>query len=498
MSESNAAAINERTALVTNREGAVTAREGTARRREEAAGVREDTAGIREEAAGVREETSTLREDALHIREEAAQAKVQLEALLVQVREANERLVLASLAAQSMTEDADRANHLKDEFLATVSHELRTPLNAILGWARMLAAKQLAPDRAEAAIGIIERNAAALARIIEDLLDVSRIVAGTLHLASRPVDLVAVAQTALDGVRPLAADKGVALAFTTDPATIEPVSADPGRLQQAFSNVFANAIKFTPAGGRVDIFVEPAIDHMEVRVVDTGQGISPDFLPHVFERFRQADGATARRHSGLGLGLAIVRQLVEMHGGSVDAASEGVGQGATFTIRLPVAVGIPAAADDDTPADRRIATDSTSPSPRTPRLDGIHVLIVDDTEDGRALTTLVLTQAGARVTGVPSVGAALAILARDRPDAIVSDIGMPDRDGYALIREIRGREAEGGGFVPAVALTGYARASDRTRILDAGFQAHLTKPLDPARLTSTIAELTAHPQGDRT
>lgn len=501
MSESNAEAMNERTKLVIDREGAVTAREGTATRREEAAGVREDTAVIREDAAGVREVTSTLREDAVHIREEAAQAKTELETLLIKVREVNERLVLATVAAQSMTEVADRANHLKDEFLATVSHELRTPLNAILGWARMLSARQLAPDRAEAAVLIIERNAVALARIIEDLLDVSRIVAGTLQMAPQPVDLLAVARAALDSVRTLASDKGVELALTTDPASIEPVSADPSRLQQAFSNVFANAIKFTPAGGRVDIFVEPAIDHMEVRVVDTGQGISPDFLPHVFERFRQADGATTRRHSGLGLGLAIVRQLVEMHGGSVEAASAGVGRGATFTIRLPVAVGIPAAAHDDRPADRRIAADSTSPSPRTARLDGMHVLVIDDKEEGRALTALVLTQAGARVTGVAAVGDALEILEHDRPDAIVSDIGMPDQDGFALIREVRRREAERGGFVPAVALTGYARTSDRTRILAAGFQAHLTKPLDPAGLTSTIATLTAHPEartGDQT
>lgn len=490
MEERDAMTVTERTTSVTDREGAVTAREGTATRREEAAGVREDMAGLREDAAGQREDTSTLREEAVHIREKAAQARAELEALMVQVREANERLVVATVLAQSMTEDAERANHLKDEFLATVSHELRTPLNAILGWARMLGAKQLPPERAANAVAIIERNAVALARIIEDLLDVSRIVAGTLQLAPQPVDLVAVVRGALDGVRPLAAGKGVDLALSADPMTIEPVSGDPGRLQQVILNVVANAIKFTPPGGRVDVFVEPSTDYMVVRVADTGQGISPDFLPHVFERFRQADGATTRRQSGLGLGLAIVRQLVEMHGGTVDAASAGVGRGATFTIRLPIAVGASPVGYDSEPEERRTAAATTSPLLSSTRLDGLRVLVVDDTDDGRALTSLVLTQAGASVTGAPSVGEALEILHRERLDAVVSDIGMPDQDGYSLVRQVRQHEAEHGGFLPAVALTGYARASDRARILAAGFQAHVTKPLDPVVLTTAIAAIT--------
>ena len=232
-----------------------------------------------------------------------------------------------------------RANDLKDEFLATVSHELRTPLNAVLGWARMLGSKQLPPDRAEHATAAIERSAAALALIINDLLDMSRIVAGTLHLAPQPVDLVAVAQAALDVVRPLAVTKDVHLAFSPDLPAIETVSGDAGRLEQVIWNLLANAIKFTPEGGRVAVFIETSKDHIEVRVVDTGQGISPDFLPHVFERFRQADGTTTRRDTGLGLGLAIVRQLVELHGGTVHAASEGVGRGATFTVRLPMSAG---------------------------------------------------------------------------------------------------------------------------------------------------------------
>ena len=277
---------------------------------------------------------------------------------------------------------AENANHLKDEFLATVSHELRTPLNAILGWARMLGAKQLAPDRAGHAVAVIERNASALAHIIDDLLDVSRIVAGTLHLAPEPVDLVAVAQAALDAVRPLAVTKNVHLAFSPDLPAIETVSGDAGRLQQVIWNLLANAIKFTPEGGRVDVFIEPSNDHMEVRVVDTGQGISPDFLPHVFERFRQADGATTRRHTGLGLGLAIVRQLVELHGGTVHAASEGVGRGATFTVRLPISAGEAHVGQAAALGERRTAASTASPMPRVPRLDELRILVVDDSADG--------------------------------------------------------------------------------------------------------------------
>lgn len=461
---------------VASREGVVTAREGTATRREEAAGIREDTAALRED-------TSKLREEAVHAREEASQARAELDTLMGQVREANERLVVATVHAQSMTEDAERANQLKDEFLATVSHELRTPLNAILGWARMLGSKKLPPDRTAHAIAVVERNAVALARIIEDLLDLSRIAAGNLHLTPQPLDLAAVAQGALDAVRPLAAAKGVELALSADPTAIEPVSGDPGRLQQVIWNVVANAIKFTPEGGRVDVFIEFSAGCMQLRVVDTGQGISPDFLPHVFDRFRQGDSATTRRETGLGLGLAIVRQIVQLHGGTVDADSPGEGYGATFTIRLPVAVGFAQVGPTGALGERR------SPDMVPTRLDNLRVLVVDDSDDGRALTSFVLTEAGASVRAVRSVPEALAILEREQPDALVSDIGMPDKDGYALIRQIRQHEAEHGGFLPAVALTGYARTSDRTRILAAGFQALVTKPLDPVELTRAIAAL---------
>jgi signal transduction histidine kinase/ActR/RegA family two-component response regulator len=478
-------AAGARTAAVTQREHVVAAREDTASLREEAASLREETAGLREE-------TSSLRETALRAREEAAQARSELEQLMAQMREANERLVVVTVRAQTMTEDAEEANHLKDEFLATVSHELRTPLNAVLGWARMLASKQLPPDRAKHAVATIERNASALAHIIEDLLDVSRIVAGTLHLMRQPVDLVAVTQAALDAVRPLAATKNVELAFSPDLEAPEPVSGDAGRLQQVIWNLVANAIKFTPAGGRVAVFVERSNDHMDVRVVDTGQGIAPDFLPHVFERFRQADGATTRRHTGLGLGLAIVRQLVELHGGSVLAASEGVGRGATFTVRLPISA---ADARGDQAAllgERRTAAAAASPLPRLPRLDALRILVVDDNADGRTLTSLMLTQAGASVNAVASVREALQTIDAERFDVVVSDIGLPEEDGYALIRQIRQYEAEHGGSLPAVALTGFARAEDRARILAAGFQAHVPKPVEPVELAGTIATIAHH------
>ena len=254
------------------------------------------------------------------------------------MREANERLVVAAVLAQTLTEEAEAANHLKDEFLAAVSHEIRTPLNAVLGWARILESTQLPPERVENAIVAIRRNAAALAHMVDDLLDMSRMLKGAIRLTLRRVDLTAVAQEALDAVRPLAATKNVHLTFdaATGPLT---VSGDADRLRQVIWNLLSNAVKFTPDGGRVDVLIESANDHMEIRVADTGCGIRSEFLPHAFERFRQAQDATTQRHTGLGLGLGIVRQLVELHGGTVQAASPGIGQGATFTVRLPMAAG---------------------------------------------------------------------------------------------------------------------------------------------------------------
>jgi CheY-like chemotaxis protein len=267
------------------------------------------------------------------------------------------------------------------------------------------------------------------------------------------------------------------------------VSGDAGRLQQVIWNLLANAITFTPPGGRVAIVIEPSHDHMQIKVIDTGEGINPEFLPHVFERFRQADGATTRRHTGLGLGLAIVRQLVELHGGTVHAASPGVGFGATFTVCLPILAGASPAGETPSAAGRWTAASTASPMPLLPRLDDLRILVVDDNLDGRTLTSLVLTQAGARVTAVGSAREALQMIDVEPPDVLVSDIGLPNEDGYELIRQIRQREAERGGFVPALALTGYARAEDRARSLVAGFQAHLPKPVDPVDLTAEVASI---------
>lgn len=446
-----------------------------------------------------RETAVTAREEAVRAREEAAQVRSELDALTAQLREANEQLVMANLRSQILAEEADQANHLKDEFVAMVSHELRTPLNAVLGWARMLASKQLTEDRAQHAIAAIERNAASLTLIIDDLLDVSRIIAGTLKLTTMPADLVAITQDACDLVGPMAAAKGIALVCAAD-ASAEPVDADAARLQQAIANLLVNAIKFTPEGGHIGVSVERADEQLEVKVVDTGRGIDAAFLPHVFDRFRQADSATSRPYGGLGLGLAIARKIVELHGGTVSAASEGEGRGATFSIRLPILT-VGASTDRSAgslerrtrPRDRRLGASVDPPQLPAQRIDGLHILVVDDDADGRALTSLVLTNLGARVDGVGSARDAREVLAGQRPDVLVTDIGMPGEDGYALIRQIRQHEEEHGGFLPAIALTGYAGHEEQKRILAAGFQAHVPKPLDPAELTTAIRRVARVP-----
>jgi signal transduction histidine kinase/ActR/RegA family two-component response regulator len=491
-------AVGARERTATRREGAANVREGAANLRDDTARLREEAAALREEAAGLREETSTLRETSIRAREEAAEAKAELVQLLAQMREANGNLIVGTVRAHTLTEDAEQANQLKDEFLATVSHELRTPLNAILGWARMLEAKQLPAERAEKGIGIIERNAAALAHIIDDLLDISRIVAGTFRMSPLPVDLIAVAGSALEVVRPLAAARNVDLVFTPDRAAIQTVIGDAGRLEQVIWNLLANAIKFTPDGGRVELSIARSANHVELTVADNGQGMSADFLPLVFDRFRQADGGTTRRHSGLGLGLAIVRQLVELHGGTVQATSLGAGLGSTFTVRLPAAAearigGAATLGVIGVIGERRTAAASASPMPRFTRLDDLHIVVVDDDVDGRTLTSLVLTQAGAHVRVAASVVEALQLIEVACPDVLVTDIGLPDEDGYALIEHVRRHEAVRGGALPAIALTGYARAEDRSRIIAAGFQAHVAKPVDPAELTAAIAAVTIGP-----
>jgi signal transduction histidine kinase/ActR/RegA family two-component response regulator len=423
------------------------------------------------------EESARLRETVIAAQEEAVQAKRRLETVMIQMREVNERLVVVTMQAQAMTEEAERANRLKDEFLATVSHELRTPLNAVLGWARMLAAKQVEGDRAAHALASVERNAAMLARIINDLLDVSRSTAGTLQMTFHPVNVVEVAAAALDSVESIADERSIQIDLFSEASPNDLVSGDGTRLQQVIWNLLVNAIKFTPEGGRVVLSVGRVGADVEIAVSDTGQGLSPDFLPHVFDRFRQGHGGTARRHSGLGLGLAIVREIVEQHGGTVQAQSPGLGKGSTFTIRLPAIV--PVTAEE---GPRALGTQA----PVVQRLDGLRILVVEDNADNREFLAALLERAGAVVTAAASVEDAFLALDASHADALVSDIGLPDDDGYALIARLRQREAQQGGFLPAVALTGYTLPEDRAHVLAAGFQAHVPKPVEPAELTAAI------------
>ena len=451
---------------------------------------RESAVAAREDAVLTREDAARLREEVVRAQEEATRVRSELDQVMLQMREANERLVVATVRGQTLTEEAETANRSKDEFLAMVSHEVRTPLNAVLGWARLLKSKQLDEERSAHAFETIERNATALAHIIDDLLDISRIVAGTLHLVHYPVDLVGTAQAAVDAVRPLAAAKNVQLQFSPDPSSTEVVSGDAARLEQVVVNLLSNAIKFTPGGGRVDVSIKRAGPNLELTVEDNGEGIAPAFLPQVFDRFRQADSATSRRHGGLGLGLAIVRQIVELHEGTVRADSSGPGKGATFTVCLPIVT-------SPRVKERRSRADEGPSSPALERLDDLHVLLVEDNADGREVMSIMIEQAGARVTGVGSVREVFEALESLQPDALVSDIGLPDEDGYALIRRLRSREAETGGFLPAVAITGFVRTEDRARILAAGFQIHVPKPIDPAELTAAIAAVARDPRRRR-
>ncbi|MBD2094302.1 PAS domain-containing protein [Trichocoleus sp. FACHB-591] len=390
---------------------------------------------------------------------------------------------------RQQTEELSRANRLKDEFLATVSHELRTPLNAMLGWSTMLRSRQLDEATTNRAIETIERNARAQNQLINDLLDVSRIITGKLRLNVRPVILVSVIEAAIDSIRPAAEAKDIRWQSILDP-NAGPVSGDSDRLQQVFWNLLSNAVKFTPKGGRVQIRLERINSHIEVTVSDTGQGISPEFLPYVFERLQQADSTTTRAHGGLGLGLAIVRHLVELHGGSVDATSAGEGKGATFMVNLPITIFRP----EPTDMERVHPTVSdTAPLLDTPRLDGLKVLIVDDEIDARELLAMLLRQRGAVTTTVASAREALSIIIQSafdqKPDVLVSDIGMPSEDGYTLIRQVRALAPEQGGRIPAIALTAYARTEDRIKALASGFQSHVPKPVEPVEFITVLASL---------
>jgi PAS domain S-box-containing protein len=387
---------------------------------------------------------------------------------------------------EQLYHEAQEANRLKDEFLATVSHELRTPLTAIMGWAHLLRAGQIDAKGVGNALETIERNARAQAQLIDDLLDVSRIITGKLRLDVRQIDPSSFIESAIEALHPAAEARDIRIQKVMDTGVIS-VAGDPARLQQVVWNLLSNAIKFTPKGGRVQVRLERVNSHIEIVVSDTGVGIKPEFLPHVFDRFRQADQATTRQHGGLGLGLAIVRHLIELHGGTVQAESLGEDQGATFTIKLPVI----SVYQKDNLAER------VHPAARDPlplfdcpeRLEGLKVLVVDDEGDTRELLRIGISQCGAEVTTAASAREALEAMEKYKPEILISDIGMPDEDGYELIKRVRALPAKSGGAVPAIALTAYARIEDRLRALRAGYQMHVTKPVELAELIAVMASL---------
>jgi signal transduction histidine kinase/CheY-like chemotaxis protein len=404
-----------------------------------------------------------------------------------QVRDHLLELKRAEDAERSARAEAERAGQMKDEFLATLSHELRTPLNAILGWAQILKASPPSSEDVTEGVEIIERNARAQTQIIEDLLDMSRIISGKIRLDVQRVDIAEVVRAAVDTVKPAANAKGIALRAVLD--SVSPaVSGDSNRLQQVFWNLLTNAVKFTPRGGRVQVLLERVNSHLEISIADNGEGIDPQFLPHVFDRFRQADATTTRRHGGLGLGLAIVKQLVELHGGSVRVKSPGKGQGTTFVVSLPLAVLHP-----DPPTETlepESMTTGCEGSAGTPiHIEGLKVLVVDDEPDARSLLRRLLQDCKATVFVAGSAEEAMALLESRRPDVLVSDIGMPGEDGYSLLRRVRALPDERGGATPAIALTAYVRAEDRVTAIMAGFQHHVSKPVEPRELIAMVAAL---------
>ena len=379
--------------------------------------------------------------------------------------------------------EAEAASRSKDEFLATLSHELRTPLNAILGWASILTRAPGDEARTAQAMQAIERSARAQSHLVDELLDVSRLVSGQMRLTLSAVSLNAVIDEALESVRPAAEARKLDLVKRVD-GPMRPLRADARRLQQVIWNLLSNAVRFTPAGGRIEISLREVDDQSEIRVTDTGIGIHRDFVPHVFERFRQADSSITRAHGGLGLGLAIVRHLVELHGGTVDAESAGEGRGAMFTVRLPIRTDVPAIA-------QRLDSTGRLDPPRSLR--GTRVLVVDDDPDAREVLRAMLEDAGATVATTASAIETRAIIGHLRPDLLIADIGMPNEDGYSLIRSVRALESDMTGHVPAIALTAHARAEDIDRAFASGFQIHVAKPVDASRLLSTIATLVHEP-----
>jgi signal transduction histidine kinase/DNA-binding response OmpR family regulator len=415
---------------------------------------------------------------------------IELQQEVAERKLAEEERAQMLIREQAARAEAEQANRTKDEFLATLSHELRTPLTAILGWSHLLQTKTLDQENMERALETIERNARSQSQLIDDLLDVSRIITGKLRIDMRPVELIPIIEAAIDSMRPTAQAKSIKFEVTCD-KTASHVSGDSNRLQQIVWNLFSNAVKFTPEGGRINVSLERHGEHAQIAISDTGQGIDARFLPFIFDRFRQADGSTTRKYGGLGLGLAIVRHLVELHGGTIKVRSDGVGQGATFTVLLPLKadngkldVGTELSTIEIEDADHSVHC--------APALDGLRILVVDDEADTRELIAAVLVQCGAEVKSAGSAAEALAALKVWAADLIVSDIGMPEEDGYSLIKKVR-QPGHQYSQIPAVALTAYASIEDQTRVLSAGFQIHIAKPVEPDELIAKIANVISRP-----
>jgi PAS domain S-box-containing protein len=392
-----------------------------------------------------------------------------------------EQLLDAERAART---EAERVSRMKDEFLATLSHELRTPLNAILGWSHVMRKSTTDPNMMLEGLNVIERNARAQTQLIEDLLDMSRIISGKIRLDVQRVDFASIVNIAIESVRPSADAREIRIRTVLDPLA-GPVAGDPNRLQQIVWNILSNAIKFTPKGGKIEVLLSRVNSHVELVISDTGKGITPDFLPFVFERFRQGDSSTTRQHGGLGIGLAIVKHLVELHGGQVRVKSEGEGRGATFTVEFPVAVTKYA----DRPHDEHHSSHYRSFENEKISLAGLVVLVVDDETDTRELLRRVLTENGAKVFLADSADMGLQIVKNETINILISDIGMPQKDGYEFIRAVRQFPPHKGGKIPAIALTAFARSEDRTRAMMAGYQSHIAKPAEPQEILATVASI---------
>jgi signal transduction histidine kinase/DNA-binding response OmpR family regulator len=414
---------------------------------------------------------------------EAQTHATELRSEIAERKQAEEERAQLLVREQAARAEAEQANRTKDEFLATLSHELRTPLSAILGWSHLVRTNKLDEAQLSRGLETIERNARLQSQLIDDLLDVSRIITGKLQIEYRPVDLPTVIEAAIDSVRPAFETREIK--FETAVESASPVLGDANRLQQIFWNLFNNAVKFTPPGGQVKVAVQLQDSQVQISVTDTGVGISSEFLPYIFDRFRQADGSTTRAHGGLGLGLAIVRHLVELHQGKVEVESLGKNRGATFTVRFPIAPAATLHASGDGEVLQPEIADPLLNSSKI--LDGLRILVVDDEADARELVTTILTRCGSEVRCSESAAEAIRAFREWNPDLVVSDIGMPIEDGYSLIKRLRRLRSKRAKQVPALALTAYATDEDRSRALSAGFQMHLAKPIEPKSLVTSIA-----------